>query len=77
MHSGFNAVRNALPMNIRASRYVESLMRSAKTLSASMIWSAQMAEFAPSHAEGTWLFGQWSIADMMFAPVVMRFHLRC
>lgn len=74
MHSGFNAVRNALPMNIRARRYVEltdAVRKDIERIDA--IWSAQMAEFAPSNSEGTWLFGQWSIADMMFAPVVMRF----
>lgn len=74
MHSGFNAVRNALPMNIRASRYVEltdAVRGDIARIDA--IWSEQMAEFAPSNTEGTWLFGDWSIADMMFAPVVMRF----
>lgn len=74
MHSGFSAVRNALPMNIRASRYVEltaAVRRDIARIDA--IWSTQMAEFAPSEDKGTWLFGDWSIADMMFAPVVMRF----
>lgn len=74
MHSGFSAVRNALPMNIRASRYVEltdAVRKDIERIDA--IWSAQMAEFAPSNTEGTWLFGAWSITDMMFAPVVMRF----
>jgi len=74
MHSGFSAVRNALPMNIRASRYVELTDVVCKDIERiDAIWSAQMAEFAPSNTKGTWLFGAWSIADMMFAPVVMRF----
>lgn len=74
MHSGFNAVRSALPMNIRAKRYVELTDAVRKDIQRiDDIWSQQMAEFAPSSDQGSWLFGQWSIADMMFAPVVMRF----
>ncbi|MFG0456670.1 glutathione S-transferase family protein [Shewanella mangrovisoli] len=72
MHSGFHALRNALPMNIRAHRYVElspTVLQDIARIDS--IWSQQMAEFAT--AQGTWLFGKWSIADMMFAPVVMRF----
>lgn len=74
MHSGFNAVRNALPMNIRASRYVELTDTVRKDIERiDVIWSTQMTEFAPSQDKGSWLFGDWSIADIMFAPVVMRF----
>jgi glutathione S-transferase len=34
------------------------------------IWASCRARFA---AEGPWLFGAWSIADAMYAPVVTRF----
>ena len=74
MHSSFHALRNALPMNIRAHRYVElttAVRTDIERIDA--IWSQQMAEFAPNKTQGAWLFGEWSIADMMFAPVVMRF----
>jgi glutathione S-transferase len=68
MHSGFFNVRNQLPMNCRAKRKVEL---TAATLSdiarIDDIWSQQMAEFPDG-----WLFGEWSIADAMFAPVVLR-----
>jgi len=74
MHSGFHALRNALPMNIRARRYVELNPAVQQDIARiDSIWSQQMTEFTPSKNQGTWLFGEWSIADMMFAPVVMRF----
>ncbi|NRD75802.1 glutathione S-transferase family protein [Shewanella sp. VB17] len=74
MHSGFNALRNELPMNIRATRSIE-LSKAAKQdiKRIDELWSQQMAEFDLQHS-GSWLFGEWSIADMMFAPVVMRFN---
>lgn len=74
MHSGFHALRNALPMNIRTRRYVELSPAVQQDIARiDSIWSQQMTEFIPSQNQGTWLFGEWSIADMMFAPVVMRF----
>lgn len=68
MHSGFMHVRNELPMNCRARRKVIMSEDATKEWSRiDDIWSEQMAAFP----EG-WLFGEWSIADAMFAPVVMR-----
>lgn len=76
MHSGFHALRNALPMNIRARRYVELNPAVQQDIARiDSIWSQQMTEFTPSKNQGTWLFGEWSIADMMFAPLVMRFFI--
>jgi glutathione S-transferase len=71
MHSGFNAVRNELPMNIRATRFVElSENALADIKRIDQIWADQMKTLG---GDSGWLFGEWSIADMMFAPVVMRF----
>ena len=74
MHSGFMALRNELPMNIRATRKVQLSDAALKDIArVDAIWSSQMSLRAKDATKGTWLFGTWSIADMMFAPVVMRF----
>lgn len=73
MHSGFNALRNELPMNIRATRCIQLSEAAKKDIQRiDAIWSQQMDEF-DTDKSGSWLFGTWSITDMMFAPVVMRF----
>lgn len=69
MHSGFFDLRNELPMNIRARRKVELSDGALKDITRiDAIWSEQ----AEQYPEG-WLFGEWSIADAMYAPVVLRF----
>lgn len=73
MHSGFTAVRSAMPMNIRAKRYVELNDTVRADISRiEQIWAEQMQQHAQPE-QGAWLFGEWSIADAMFAPVVLRF----
>ncbi|KYN23863.1 glutathione S-transferase [Vibrio cidicii] len=69
MHSGFSALRNELPMNCRARRKV-ALSEQARLDVARIdtIWSEQMTQYPQQ-----WLFGAWSIADAMYAPVVLRF----
>ena len=65
MHSGFFAVRNEMPMNCRAKRKLvlsEDALKDIARIDA--IWSAQMEQYPEE-----WLFGEWSIADAMFAPV--------
>lgn len=67
MHSGFSAVRSALPMNLRARRRVAlSAAVRADVRRIDEIW----VEYAK---EGGWLFGDFSIADCFFAPMAMRF----
>ncbi|KUI98327.1 glutathione S-transferase family protein [Vibrio sp. MEBiC08052] len=70
MHSGFPALRSEAPMNIRATRSLnlsEAAQQDLKRIEA--IFAGQMVRFAD---QGGWLFGRYSIADAMFAPVVMR-----
>ncbi|WP_299691750.1 glutathione S-transferase family protein [uncultured Vibrio sp.] len=68
MHSGFFNIRNELPMNCRAKRKLTLSDGALKDIARiDVIWSAQMAQYP----EG-WLFGEWSIADAMFAPVALR-----
>ena len=68
MHSGFFSIRNELPMNCRAKRKLTLSNGALKDIARiDAIWSAQMKQYP----EG-WLFGEWSIADAMFAPVALR-----
>jgi len=68
MHSGFMALRNEMPMNIRATRFVE-LSDTAKNdiTRIDEIFTQQQADY-PS----AWLFGEFSIVDAMYAPIVLR-----
>ncbi|ANO51148.1 glutathione S-transferase family protein [Woeseia oceani] len=69
MHSGFNALRSAMPMNCRAmGRKVplpEGVIHDIDRVFE--IWSDCHRQYG-----GGWLFGEFSIADAMFAPVVLR-----
>ena len=70
MHSGFANLRNDAPMNIRrrtdAGRMTpDGLADAAKV---DELWRQWLAR-----SGGPFLFGQWSIADAMYAPVVTRF----
>ena len=72
MHSGFGALRSAMPMNCRAQLpglgvNAESSRDIARIVE---IWSSCRAEFG---AGGDFLFGAFSIADAFFAPVTSRF----
>ena len=72
MHSGFVALRKAMPMNIRASgrRVASSPELDADIARIKTIWRELRQQNSTS---GPWLFGEYSIADAMFAPVVFRF----
>ncbi|MGR5286582.1 glutathione S-transferase family protein [Vibrio maritimus] len=70
MHSGFMALRNELPMNCRARRKVKlSQAARADIKRIDDLWSEQMSQYPEQ-----WLFGDWSIADAMYAPVALRFR---
>ena len=69
MHSGFEALRNLMPMNCRAMGRRVAL---TDELTADIdriveIWSDCFHRY-----DGEWLFGNFSIADAMYAPVVLR-----
>jgi len=71
MHSGFTALRSSLPMNLKAhfpgfkiwSRARADIDRIAT------IWSQCLVAYG-----GPYLFGERSMADAMYAPVVTRFR---
>lgn len=72
MHSGFIPLRKAMPMNIRAHdrKVATSAGLDADVARVKDIWRELRTQYA---AAGPWLFGQYSIADAMFAPVAFRF----
>ena len=72
MHSGFVPLRKAMPMNIRAQgrKVAMSADLEADIARIKNIWRELRTQYA---AEGPWLFGAYSIADAMYAPVAFRF----
>ena len=73
MHSGFFQIRNSLPMNCRRSRGLGSNTPELdkEITRVSEIWRSCRESYADA---GDFLFGQFSIADVMYAPVVLRFR---
>ncbi|MBA3563741.1 MAG: glutathione S-transferase family protein [Gammaproteobacteria bacterium] len=73
MHSGFQALREALPMNCRRrvkGRPVPPPVQ-ADIDRVCSIWRSCREGFG---AGGQFLFGDFSIADAMYAPVALRFQ---
>lgn len=75
MHAGFTALRTAMSMNLRATgRRVELTPAIVADIDRiERIWVECRGRFADGPNAGPWLFGQWSMADAMFAPVATRF----
>jgi glutathione S-transferase len=76
MHSSFTALRTHMSMNIRKD--YSGLGRTPEVLAdiarIDAIWQDCRRRFGTRAADaGPWLFGAWSIADIMYAPVCMRF----
>lgn len=72
MHSGFFAIRQKLPMNCRAvNRKIPLPPDLEEEISRiDTLWSSLRARHKQ---RGPWLFGDFTIVDCMFAPVVFRF----
>lgn len=71
MHSGFTALRHEHPMDIHRI-YPAAPVSSAVEADLQrlfIIWAQARARYG---GDGDFLFGAWSAADMMFAPVVTR-----
>ncbi len=76
MHSSFVTLRSELPMNCR--RKPSPLLISDDCLGdAKRIQSLWHYASSFSDARDHWLLGSFSLADAMFAPVVLRFHRYC
>ena len=73
MHSGFQTLRNCMPMNCRAmGRKID--IPDALGADIDRILAIWMDCHRRYGDRGDWLFGDFSIADAMFAPVVLRFR---
>jgi glutathione S-transferase len=72
MHAGFAALRAELPMNIRARgrRVRPGEAALADIARVGRLVSDARARFGD---DGPWLFGAFSIADAMYAPIASRF----
>ena len=73
MHAGFQTLRSQWPMNARASgrRIAVSAALAADVARIDALWSDCRHRFGGG---GPWLFGEYSVADAMYAPVVLRFN---
>jgi glutathione S-transferase len=73
MHSSFQTLRNDCPMNVRARdrRVASSAALQSDIARIDTLWSDCRARCG---AGGAWLFGEFSLADAMFAPVLFRFQ---
>jgi glutathione S-transferase len=71
MHAGFAALRQQMPMNCRARgrKVTKTRELQADIARVTDIWADCGRRYG-----GGWLFGTFSIADVMYAPVVLRFR---
>lgn len=71
MHSGFAPLRATLPMEIARRLPAQQLGEEVKTDLARILqaWGSALARYG---RDGGFLFGRFSIADCMYAPVVSR-----
>jgi len=73
MHSGFVNIRSELPMNCR--RVINNFNVPEQVKSEVQRIDEIFTDCRRQYADtGDWLFGQYTIADAMFAPIVMRFN---
>ncbi|MDQ8036666.1 MAG: glutathione S-transferase family protein [Pedobacter sp.] len=72
MHSGFTALRSQLSMNCRrvpaVAKFDEAAAADIERIDA--IWTTCRHRFSK---RGPGLFGEWSLVDAFYAPVVLRF----
>lgn len=79
MHSGFQSLRSQCPMTL--TKRFKPRIRSAEVMAdmqrITAVWNEARRRFgerAVGEAAGPFLYGAFSAADGMFAPVVSRFH---
>lgn len=73
MHAGFSILRSQWPMNTRATgrRTADNPERDVEIARIEDLWAHCREHFG---AAGPWLFGEYTAADAMYAPVVLRFR---
>lgn len=70
MHSSFSALREAMPMNCRRT---VSGFKPELDVQIDINRIVQLFEDALQQSNGPWLFGSYTVADAMYAPVASRF----
>lgn len=75
MHAGFGALRTAMPMNLKLKLKGKPATPEVQRDIARIIeiWEEARSGFVSGN--GPYLFGDFSIADAMFAPIVWRLHV--
>jgi glutathione S-transferase len=75
MHAGFTQLRGAMPMNLKlrlkGRQATPEVQRDIDRVVE--IWEEARGLFATGH--DPYLFGHFTVADAMFAPVAWRFHI--
>lgn len=73
MHSGFQSLREAMPMNIRKKIQTPTLSKDAQedVTRITSLWKSCRENFGKN---GQFLFGHFTIADAMHAPIALRFE---
>ena len=73
MHSSFINVRNELPMNCRKKfKDIELSVDAEREIERiKALWRYCRIHFGSA---GEWLFGEYSAADAMYAPIALRFY---
>ena len=73
MHSGFSALRQHWPMKAASTQLQIALPPAGQSDVARIddLWQELRSRYAKA---GPWLFGSYSAADAMYAPVVLRFN---
>jgi len=73
MHSGFFAIRNMLHMNCRLEMIFDDISPQLQSDIDRIceIWRSCRDKYSKS---GAYLFGDFTIADAMYAPIVLRFQ---
>lgn len=75
MHSGFSALRTVWPMNFArvGMKHIQPDAVRADIARVADIWEGARRRFGEASG-GPFLYGKFSIADAMYAPVVSRFQ---
>lgn len=81
MHSGYPAIRNYLPMNIEASfpEIGQIILRDHPEVKKEIEFFDQDISAYLTQANGSYLFGAFSIADAFYAPMCIRlknYHIK-
>lgn len=73
MHSGFDALRSEMPMDLVSSKPVEEVSKGVARDITRIVEVWRICRTAYGNG-GPYLFGEFCTADAMFAPVTSRFR---